>query len=350
MKTLLVTGGCGFIGSAVVRQIIARTPHAVVNVDKMTYAATEASVASVAGDPRYRFEPVDICDASEMARVFAAHRRPASSIWPPRPTWTDQSTARPPSFRPTLSAHLHPAGSGVCLLERSARCRSGRISAAARVDRRSVREPGCGGTFPPRKRLSAQFPLQRQQGVGRSSGTGVGKDLRPAGGGQQLLEQLWSLPVSRETHSPGHRQRPFGKPIPVYGRGENIRDWLFVEDHASALLTILEKGVRGETYLIGGNCERTNIDLVRTLCRLVDEKVKAPSPRESLITYVTDRPGHDIRYAIDATETRQKLGWAPSETLETGLRKTVEWYLANQDWWRRILAGTYDGRRLGAGR
>ena len=138
-----------------------------------------------------------------------------------------------------------------------------------------------------------------------------------------------------------------GKPIPVYGRGENVRDWLYVEDHADALLRLLEKGERGRGYLVGGDCERTNIEVVRAVCDLLDAMVPADRPRRELVTFVADRPSHDFRYATDASLIRERLGWAPAETFETGLRKTVEWYLANRDWWQTILAGTYDGHRLG---
>jgi dTDP-glucose 4,6-dehydratase len=350
MKTLLVTGGCGFIGSAVIRRIISRTPHSVVNVDKMTYAATAASVASVASDPRYRFEAADICDAAEMARIFAAYR-PTGVIHLAAETHVDRSIDGPAAFIQTNIV-------GTYMLLEAAFAYWNALRGGPRDEflflHVSTDEVfgslGTEGRFHPESPYRPNSPYSASKASAdhlvRAWGQTYGLPVAISNcsnnyGPFQFPEKLIPLVIANALSE---------KPIPVYGRGENVRDWLFVEDHADALLTILERGVRGGCYLIGGGYERTNIDLVRTVCRLLDEMAESRSPRESLITYVADRPGHDARYAIDATQTRESLGWVPSETLDTGLRKTVAWYLANQDWWRGILAGTYDGRRLGAAR
>lgn len=348
MKTLLVTGGCGFIGSAVVRQIISRTPYSVVNVDKMTYAATSESVASVASDPRYRFEAMDICDAAEMARIFATYR-PASVIHLAAETHVDRSIDGPAAFIQTNVVGTYALLDAAFAYWNALRGEPRDEFLFLHVSTDEVfGSLGAEGHFRPDSPYRPNSPYSASKASAdhlvRAWGKTYGLPVAVSNcsnnyGPFQFPEKLIPLVIANALS---------GKPIPVYGRGENVRDWLFVEDHAHALLTILERGVRGETYLIGGDCERTNIDLVRALCRLLDETVKTSTPRENLIAYVSDRPGHDVRYAIDATRTREKLGWAPRETFETGLRKTVEWYLSNQDWWRRILAGTYDGRRLGA--
>ncbi|WP_316977571.1 dTDP-glucose 4,6-dehydratase [Shumkonia mesophila] len=350
MKTLLVTGGCGFIGSAVVRQIISRTPYSVVNVDKMTYAATAESVASVASDPRYRFEAVDICDAAEMARIFAAYR-PAGVIHLAAETHVDRSIDGPAAFIQTNIVGTYRLLDAAFAYWNALRGEPRDEFLLLHVSTDEVfGSLGAEGHFRPDSPYRPNSPYSASKASAdhlvRAWGKTYGLPVAVSNcsnnyGPFQFPEKLIPLVIANALS---------GKSIPVYGRGENVRDWLFVEDHAHALLTILERGVRGETYLIGGNCERSNIDLVRTVCRLLDEMVETRTPRESLITYVTDRPGHDARYAIDSTETRQSLGWEPLETLDTGLRKTVAWYLANQEWWRGILAETYDGHRLGVAR
>lgn len=350
MKTLLVTGGCGFIGSAAVRRIITQTTYSVVNVDKMTYAATSASVASVADDPRYRFERADICDAAEMARIFASYR-PAGVIHLAAETHVDRSIDGPAVF-------IHTNILGTYTLLEAAFAHWSTLAGEPRDTFRFLHVStdevfgslGAQGRFHPDSAYRPNSPYSASKASAdhlvRAWGKTYGLPVLISNcsnnyGPFQFPEKLIPLVIANALS---------GKPIPVYGRGENVRDWLFVEDHADALLAILERGVAGNCYLVGGNCERTNIDVVRSLCRLVDEMAETNRPRESLITYVADRPGHDERYAIDATETQTSLGWGPSETFETGLRKTVAWYLAHQSWWKGIMAGTYDGRRLGAAR
>ena len=350
MKTLLVTGGCGFIGSAVVRWIVSRTEYSVVNVDRMTYAATSGSVASVADDPRYRFEKVDICDAAAMARIFADYK-PAGVIHLAAETHVDRSIDGPAAFIET-----NVVGTYTLLEAAFAHWNGMRGEARERFKFLHVSTDevfgslGADGRFHPDSPYRPNSPYSASKASAdhlvRAWGKTYGLPVAISNcsnnyGPFQFPEKLIPLVIANALA---------GKPIPVYGRGENVRDWLYVEDHAAALLRILEKGERDRCYLIGGDCERTNIEIVHTLCRLVDERVPADRPRENLITFVTDRPGHDLRYAIDATATKEGLDWAPAETFETGLRKTVEWYLANRDWWQAILAGTYDGRRLGAGR
>lgn len=350
MKTLLVTGGCGFIGSAVVRQIISRTPYSVVNVDKMTYAATAASVASVASDPRYRFEAVDICNASEIARIFTAYQ-PAGVIHLAAETHVDRSIDGPAAFIQTNIVGSYTLLEAAFAYWNALRGEPREKFLFLHVSTDEVfGSLGSEGLFHPESPYRPNSPYSASKASAdhlvRAWGKTYGLPVAISNcsnnyGPYQFPEKLIPLVIANALS---------GKPIPVYGRGTNVRDWLFVEDHARALLAIMEKGVRGECYLVGGNCERSNIDLVRTVCRLLDEMAETLSPRENLITYVTDRPGHDARYAIDATGTRKSLGWEPAETIDTGLRKTVAWYLANQQWWRGILARTYDGRRLGAAR
>jgi dTDP-glucose 4,6-dehydratase len=350
IKTLLVTGGCGFIGSAVVRQVIARTPYAVVNLDKMTYAATAASVASVADNPRYRFEAADICDAAEMNRIFAAYR-PAGVIHLAAETHVDRSIDGPAAFIQTnivgTYTLLEAAFAHWNALRGEARDEFLFLHVSTDEVFGSLEDEG---KFYPASPYRPNSPYSASKASADHLVRAWGKTFElPVAisncsnnyGPFQFPEKLVPLVIANALS---------GKPIPVYGRGENVRDWLFVEDHAHALLTIMEKGARGGCYLVGGDCERTNIELVRTVCRLLDGMVETSFPRENLITFVKDRPGHDARYAIDATSTRKSLGWSPSETFETGLRKTVAWYLTNQEWWRSIMAGTYDGHRLGATR
>ena len=190
-------------------------------------------------------------------------------------------------------------------------------------------------------------PLCGQQGRIRPSDARLARDLRAAGGAQQLLEQLWSVPLPGEAHSGGDPACAGGKPFPVYGDGLNVRDWLFVEDHAEALLAVLTRGAVGRSYNIGGEAEARNIDLVRMICALMDEMHPEGAPHDRLIRFVADRPGHDARYAIDPARIRAELGWQPTVTLAEGLRRTVAWYLANEVWWRPLLARAGVGQRLG---
>ena len=343
---ILVTGGAGFIGSAVVRRAIAQG-LSVVNVDKLTYAANLENVASVADNPRYAFEQADICDAAAVARLFGTHR-PDAVMHLAAESHVDRSIDGPAAFIETNIT-------GTYTLLEAARSYWRALPEAARPAFRfhhvSTDEVygslGEAGLFTETTPYAPNSPY--------SASKAASDHLVRAWG------HTYGLPVvvtnCSNNYGPFHFPEKLipvvilnalaGRPIPVYGRGENVRDWLYVEDHAEALLTVLRKGVVGETYNIGGHNEARNIDIVRQICAILDEMRPDGAPRERLISFVTDRPGHDLRYAIDATKIGRDLGWAPSVTLEEGLRRTVVWYLENERWWRSLQQRQGVGERLG---
>ncbi len=348
-KRFLVTGGAGFIGSAVVRKIIRETPHSVLVVDKLTYAGNLASLAPVAEDPHYVFVQADIGDAPRV-RELMADFQPDVIMHLAAESHVDRSIDGPGEF-----IHTNVVGTYTLLQEALHYWRA--LSAEGRSAFRfhhistdevfgSLSETGFfteATPYDPRSPYSASKAASDHLVRAWHHTYGLPTVLTNCSnnfGPYHFPEKLIPLVILNALE---------GKPLPVYGRGENVRDWLFVDDHADALLTVAERGQVGESYNIGGHNERTNIAVVRAVCTLVDEL--APSagigPRERLITYVADRPGHDLRYAIDATKIERELGWRPKETFETGLRKTVEWYLANRPWWEAIRSGVYQGERLG---
>ena len=346
---ILVTGGAGFIGSALIRHLLANTGHEVLNLDKLTYAGVLTSLADVENEPRYRFVRADICDAQAVAATLE-------------------------SFQPEIVAHL---------------------AAESHVDR-SIEGPSAFietnlvGTF-----TMLQQVLTYWQGLGAERKAAfrfhhistdevfgsLGKDgffteetaydprspYSASKAGSDHLVRAWGhtygLPVllsnCSNNYGPYHFPEKLipliiiralaGEPLPVYGDGANVRDWLFVEDHARALHTVFERGVPGQSYNVGGNAERRNIEVVETICAVLDNL----RPREdgnsyaSQITFVADRPGHDRRYAIDAAKIRSELGWAPKVTFEEGIEATVCWYLQRPDWWQPLVSGRYDTERLG---
>lgn len=349
---ILVTGGAGFIGSAVVEHFIRDTGHSVVNVDKMTYAANPASLAGLADDPRYAFEQADICDRAAMDRILAEHG-PDAIMHLAAESHVDRSLDGPGEFIQTNVV-------GTFTLLEAARAYYDRLAGAARDSFRfhHVSTDEVFGSLGPTGLFTETSPYQPNSPYSASKA------------GSDHLVRAWGhsygLPVvlSNCSNNYGPRQFPekliplmilnglHGKPLPVYGKGENVRDWLYVGDHAEALANVLTRGKIGESYNIGGNAERTNIEVVRAICGLLDELAPAADgrPHEALIEYVKDRPGHDQRYAIDATRMRTDLGWQPRHGFEDGLRATVRWYLDNADWWRPILEGSYQGQRLGLSR
>ena len=348
-KRILVTGGAGFIGSAVVRQAIRETDHQVVVVDKLTYAGNMDSLAPVSNDPRYAFERAAIADAAKMRELFERYR-PAAVMHLAAESHVDRSIDGPGEFIQTNVV-------GTFTL----------LQAAL----------GYWRTLPDAERDAFRFHhISTDEVFGSLGADGLfcettAYDPRsPYSASKAASDHLvrawhhtYGLPVvvtnCSNNYGPYHFPEKLipliiinaleGLKLPVYGKGANVRDWLFVDDHARALLTVVAKGTVGATYCVGGRCEKANIDVVRTICTLMDEL--APSakigPREGLITFVADRPGHDMRYAIDASRIATDLGWEPRETFESGLRKTVEWYLANRTWWERIRSGVYRGERLG---
>ena len=351
-KTILVTGGAGFIGSAVVRHIIENTQDNVVNVDKLTYAGNLESLESVENNPRYAFEQVDICDSKALLRVFE-HHQPDAVMHLAAESHVDRSIDGPAAFIETNIV-------GTYTLLEAARAYWNSLNdekkAAFRFHHISTDEvygdlEGTDDLFTETTPYAPSSPYSASKA---SSDHLVRAWLRTYGlptivtncsnnyGPFHFPEKLIPLMILNALD---------GKPLPVYGNGQQIRDWLFVEDHARALYKVVTEGKVGETYNIGGHNEKANIDVVRTICSLLEElvpnKPEGVAKYEDLITYVKDRPGHDVRYAIDAAKIGRELGWKPQETFESGIRKTVEWYLNNTKWWSRVLDGSYNRERLG---
>lgn len=349
MSTLLVTGGAGFIGSALVRKIVRETTYEVVNIDNLTYAGNLESLAEIDADDRHHFVRADICDAVALRAAFERYR-PAAVIHLAAESHVDRSIDGPGAFVQT-----NVVGTFTLLHETLRHFRGLAPSDAAAFRFLHVSTDEVFGSLGETGLFTEHTPYQPNSPYSASKAA------------SDHLVRAWfhtyHLPVLTSNCSNNYGPCQFpekliplviqnaraGKPLPVYGRGENVRDWLYVDDHADALLTILETGVPGETYNIGGVNERRNIDVVRAVCTLMDEISPDATigPREALIRFVTDRPGHDMRYAIDSGKIQRELGWSPRETFETGLRKTVEWYLANPTWVDHILSGAYRGERLG---
>ena len=349
---ILVTGGAGFIGSAVIRHIISHTSDSIVNVDKLTYAGNLQSLASVSDNPRYAFEQVDICNRAELDRVFAAHR-PDAVMHLAAESHVDRSIDGPAAFIET-----NIVGSYVLLESARQYWQSldGEGKAAFRFHHISTDEV-YGDLEGPLDLFTEQTPYAPSSPYSASKASSdhlVRAWLRTYGlptlitncsnnyGPYHFPEKLIPLMILNALE---------GKPLPVYGKGNQIRDWLYVEDHARALYTVVSHGRVGETYNIGGHNEKQNIEVVHVLCELLEElrpeKPAGVKQYKDLITYVQDRPGHDLRYAIDASKIQRELGWVPEETFDTGIRKTVQWYLDNQQWCKNVQDGSYQRERLG---
>ncbi len=352
---ILVTGGAGFIGSAVVRHLIEDTSYEVANLDKLTYAGNIESLTSADQSPHYRFYRVDICDSSALDIVFAEFQ-PTAVMHLAAESHVDRSIDGPSDFIQTNIVGTYS------LLEATRRYWSGLSvteKSAFRFHHISTDEvygdlEGTDDLFTETTPYSPSSPYSASKA---SSDHLV-----------RAWQRTYGLPVlvtnCSNNYGPYHFPEKLvphvilnalaGKPLPVYGDGSQIRDWLYVEDHARALVEVVSKGIVGETYNIGGHNEKRNLEVVEAICELLDELVPLSADREQarsykeLITFVKDRPGHDRRYAIDASKIERELGWVPQETFETGLRKTVQWYLDNRQWWQRVLSGDYQLGRLGS--
>lgn len=350
---ILVTGGAGFIGSNLIQQIIAETDHEVVNLDKLTYAGNLASLESVQENPRYSFERVNLCDAVAVREVVE-RTSPCAVMHLAAESHVDRSIDGPGEFIQTNilgTFNLLQAALGYWQsLKGDAKenFRFQHISTDEVYGSLSENDPGFSEVTPYDPHSPYSASKASSDHLVRSWADTYGLPVLVTNcsnnyGPYQFPEKLISVVILKCLNK---------EPIPVYGKGENVRDWLYVSDHCSALRTVLDKGKPGRTYNIGGNNEMRNIDLVRLICSILDELVPLTtdanvSKYENLITHVTDRPGHDMRYAIDASRIRDELRWEPCETKESGFRKTVQWYLDNQDWWQAILDGSYRLERLG---
>ena len=349
---ILVTGGAGFIGSAVVRHIINDTQDSVVNLDKLTYAGNLDSVSSVANNERYAFEQADICDRAALDRIFAQHQ-PDAVMHLAAESHVDRSIDSAGEFIQTNIVGTFT------LLEAT----------------RAYYQ-----TLPPNRQAAFRFHhISTDEVYGDLHGTNdlftettpyaPSSPYSASKASSDHLVRAWrrtyGLPtiVTNCSNNYGCYHFPEkliphmilnaldGKPLPVYGDGKQIRDWLYVEDHARALYLVVTQGKIGETYNIGGFNEKQNIEVVRTICQLLEElapnKPQGVAHYADLITHVTDRAGHDVRYAIDASKIQRELSWTPQETFDSGIRKTVQWYLDNKAWWQRVLDGSYKLERLG---
>ena len=408
---ILVTGGAGFIGSNLIRQLIDETTHHVVNLDKLTYAGNLSSLKGSQANERYTFVQADLCDPAALKEIFENHR-PDAVMHLAAESHVDRSIDGPGDFIQTnILGTYH-------LLQAAREHWSFRISEAGGSEggvseaRGSEREKDSTFCETPASALrNSAFRFlhvstdevygslgPNDPGFSETTPYSPHSPYSASKASSDHLARAWQdtygLPVLVTNCSNNYGPYQFpeklipvvilkclrGEPIPVYGKGENIRDWLYVGDHCSALRTVLDKGIPGETYNIGGNNELRNIDLVRLICGIIDEELgtrsfgiseagvsireeesfarasdirsaSSENPKirksENLISFVTDRPGHDLRYAIDSTKIRSELGWEPTETFETGFRKTIQWYLNNQEWWQDILDGSYQLERLG---
>jgi dTDP-glucose 4,6-dehydratase len=346
---ILVTGGAGFIGSAVVRHIIGATAHQVLVYDKLTYAGNLRSLDPVARDSRYSFLCADICDLP-AAKSALSRFRPDVIMHLAAESHVDRSIDGPAAFIQT-----NVVGTGVMLQASLDYWRGLEESAKRNFRFHHISTDEVFGSLGAEGLFREDTPYQPNSPYSASKAA------------SDHLVRAWhhtyGLPTvltnCSNNYGPYHFPEKLiplmilnaleGKALPVYGRGENVRDWLFVEDHAEALLKVACEGRPGENYNIGGASERRNIDVVEAICDLVDELApnQRKASRRELISYVTDRPGHDLRYAIDASKVAREFGWTPKHDFETGLRKTVQWYLENDGWWRDIRSGAYRGERLG---
>ncbi len=353
INTVVVTGGAGFIGSAVIRQFIKETDITVVNVDALTYAGNLESLESVSEHPRYFFKHADICDKAAMERIFREYK-PDAVMHLAAESHVDRSIDGPAEFIETNIVGTYT------LLEVARQYWQERQQFPTDSDENSfifhhISTDEVFGSLGEEGLFTEVSPYQPNSPYSASKASSdhlvrawhhtygfpvVITNCSNNYGPYQFPEKLIPLVILNAKE---------GKPIPIYGKGDNVRDWLYVDDHASALRRVLESGQVGETYNIGGHNEKTNLDVVHGICEILDELLPSSKhrPHANLITFVDDRPGHDQRYAIDATKIDEELGWKPEEIFESGLKKTVQWYLQNPDWCSHVQDGSYAGERLG---
>ncbi|RUO62666.1 dTDP-glucose 4,6-dehydratase [Pseudidiomarina insulisalsae] len=350
---ILVTGGAGFIGSAVIRHIISQTNDHVVNVDKLTYAGNLESLADVKASTRYAFEQVDICDQAALAKVIQDHQ-PDAIMHLAAESHVDRSIDGPAAFIETNII-------GTYNLLEVARNYWTQLDATRKASFRfhHISTDEVYGDLEGTNELFTEATSYAPSSPYSASKASSDHLVRAWG-------RTYGLPIlitnCSNNYGPYHFPEKLiplmilnaldGKSLPVYGKGNQVRDWLYVEDHARALYKVITEGKVGETYNIGGHNEKQNIEVVRTVCALLEElapqKPRGVEAYEQLITFVTDRPGHDVRYAIDASKIQRELNWTPQETFESGTRKTVEWYLANLQWCQHVQDGSYQRERLGS--
>jgi dTDP-glucose 4,6-dehydratase len=341
MKKILITGGAGFIGSALIRHVIGNTSDSVINVDKLTYAGNLQSLASVSDNPRYCFEHVDICNAVEISRIFEQHK-PDAVMHLAAESHVDRSISGPAEFIQTNIV-------GTYTLLEAARAYWNKLESEKKNSFRfhHISTDEVYGSLGAEGFFTEDMPYEPNSPYSASKAS------------SDHLVRAWhhtyGLPTvttnCSNNYGPCHFPEKLiplvilnavnGKPLPIYGKGDNIRDWLYVDDHARALHLVMNKGKLGETYNVGGWNEKTNLEVVLSICAILDDLRPNGAPHAKLITYVKDRPGHDQRYAIDAGKIERELGWKPQETFETGLRKTVEWYLSNDAWIKGVTSGEY---------
>ena len=344
----LVTGGAGFIGSAVIRHIINNTQDQVVNLDKLTYAGNLESLSSVSDSDRYHFEQVDISNRIELDRIFNQYQ-PDVVMHLAAESHVDRSIDGPAAFIQTNIV-------GTCHLLEAARLYWNGLGAAVKGSFRfhQISTDEVYGDLDGPDDLFVETTAYAPSSPYSASKASADHLVR-------AWYRTYGMPTiitnCSNNYGPYHFPEKLiplmilnaleGKSLPVYGDGKQVRDWLYVEDHVRALYLVATRGRIGETYNIGGHNEKSNIEVVRTICNILEDRIPGNNKFESLITFVADRPGHDKRYAIDCRKIEQQLGWKPLETFDTGLRKTVDWYLNHKTWWSRVLDGSYNRERLG---